>query len=217
MVPHWLRYVLPNDRREDFQKLIDAESQYLKGTLREYGDLPMKLFEHESGFKNLRLLRSLQKLSAIINLVTNEMRQGAYDKIVFFAKHAVVMKAAQMAMMNLKPKTLYPGSNPIKAEKDLELFNSGKRKVYISSIVAANKLDFVKFHDVQFVFFLETELDPSLNIRALETVSGDKIYARTFSLFGDTVDSRLEAMNRKAIYRHYHPNEEATDEIQAQH
>lgn len=174
--PFWIKYTIPTDNRADFDKLLEAEAGYLKGTLREYGDTPSKLLEHEDGFKNLRLFRSLQKLNAILSLVQNEIRQGAYSRVLMFAKHATTMKTAQIAMEKYKVKTLYPKSNPIKAETDLDRFNRGesKTRVYISSIVAANRLNFARFVDVPFVIFLDTEFDPNLNIGALERVAGEK-------------------------------------------
>lgn len=128
---------------------------------------------------NLRLLQALaksvstirryvgvQKVEKTAELVTEELRNGLYDKIVIFAIHRDVIEGLRVRLQEFHPLTLYGGSRFDRAHKHIDKFQSiPKHRVFIGNIAACGIA--INLTAATNVLMIEQEWTPASNAQAI--------------------------------------------------
>lgn len=85
-----------------------------------------------------RRYTGLQKVPAVIEKVSAELKAGAYQKIVLFAWHRAVIEMLRQGLTEFGAVTLYGGTPDAKRQRNIDDFKSdSKTRVFIGNILAA--------------------------------------------------------------------------------
>jgi len=87
---------------------------------------------------SLRQYVGLQKLQPLTEIITNELENNAYEKIVIFCIHRHLIEGFRQSLAKFKPVTLYGGTPADKRQKHIDTFvNNPRCRVFIGNIIAA--------------------------------------------------------------------------------
>ena len=113
----------------------------------------------------LRRYMGAQKVEAMVELVTSEFEAGAYDKLVIFAMHMVVIEELRYRLRKYNPVTLYGGTSPTKRQANIDRFQKDpKCKVFIGQVQAAGTA--INLTAAHHVLFAEYDWVPANNAQA---------------------------------------------------
>jgi SNF2 family DNA or RNA helicase len=141
----------------------------------------------------------LQKAPSVAKLISEELQEGAYEKIVLFAWHRDVVESLRLELAIWHPETLFGGTLLSKRTKILKNFKSDPRmRVLICNITAAGiAIDLTAASEVGFV---EASYVPADNAQAVLRVhrfpQTQPVRVRFFSLYKH-VDHRIHSILKR--------------------
>lgn len=147
-----------------------------------------------------RRFLGLQKVPKIAELITEELTDNHYPKIVLFAWHRDVIECLRMSLREFSPLTLYGGQLITKRDRTIRSFQTDPRvRVLIAQIAAAGvAVDLTAATEVGFV---EWSYVPSDNAQAVMRVhrfpQKQPVRCRFFSVFGSVDDTIAHVCKRK--------------------
>lgn len=200
------KYVIPRDRTDELNKIIEDELGILNGILDDKslsGELLETLKASSKSISTLRRYTALQKLEAACELITHELESGAYNKCVIFAHHRDCILGAMQRLHKFYPVSMYGGTSPSRLERNLKNFQNPKHKtrVFIGQISAAGTS--ISLSAANHIFFLEESFVPGDNMQAAERCGGvnqpNPIFVRTFCL-ENSVDQRVQDILRNKMH-----------------
>lgn len=163
-----IQFVFPEDRRDEFQKQIQAETKLVNDLTNKTGFTVdgMKILEGlATSISTLRKYIGLQKVRPTIDLVLEELNANAYDKIVIFAIHRDVIEQLRVGLTKFNAVTLYGGTDPDKRQKNIDKFQTNPRcRVFIGNIQACGTA--VNLTAASQVMFVEQDWVPGNNLQA---------------------------------------------------
>jgi SWI/SNF-related matrix-associated actin-dependent regulator 1 of chromatin subfamily A len=113
----------------------------------------------------LRRYIGMAKLPRIMDIIKEELEEGAYKKIVLFAIHKDVIENARLALKKYGAMTLYGGTPPNKRQIIIDHFmDNPEKKVFIGNIQAAGTG--ITLTSANEVAFIESSWVPSDNAQA---------------------------------------------------
>lgn len=120
---------------------------------------------------SLRRFIGLAKVGNICDIIKDELKNHAYDKIVLFAVHQSVIEEARILLGDFNPVTLYGKTPADKRQKNIQKFMTNKYcRVFIGNIEAAGTgIDGLQKAACE-VAFLEQDWVPSRNAQAIMRV-----------------------------------------------
>lgn len=142
----------------------------------------------------------LAKIDAVAEMVAGELEVGAYEKVVIFAQHRIVIETLREKLRKYHPVTLYGGTPPMKRERNIERFQKDpKYQVYIGNIIASGtNVTLTAAHNIVVV---EPDWVPGNNAQAImrcHRIGQDKpVYVRFVSLADNDLDRKIQRVNRR--------------------
>lgn len=188
-----------------FLKQLEEANRVVMEALRRAPDENDKLRELErsaSATATLRRYIGLAKLPAILDIIEDELKTGALQKIVLFGIHQQVIEQARERLKPFGAVTVYGGTPADKRQKNIDKFaKDPKTRVFIGNIVAAG----VGINGLQEscceVGFLESDWVPANNAQAAMRVhrmgQTNPVRVRVFALEKSIDDEIQEALTRK--------------------
>jgi SWI/SNF-related matrix-associated actin-dependent regulator of chromatin subfamily A-like protein 1 len=201
--PWFVDYVFPEDRREELKKKLDHENTILKNVLEasHMGADGIKVLEAVSkSLSTLRRYTGLQKLKAVTELVTEEMTEGYYDKLVIFAIHVSIIEGLRLSLRKFNPVVLYGGTPAEKRQKRIDKFqHNPKCKIFIGNIQACGTA--ISLTASNQVLFVESDWTPAYNSQAAmrcHRIGQDKPVFVRFVGLADSLDEKInQVLKRK--------------------
>jgi SNF2 family DNA or RNA helicase len=141
----------------------------------------------------------LSKVPAIVELITEELQENAYEKIVLFAWHRDVIRALTFALDELHPLVLYGGTPAIERDKRIQAFQTKKHhRVFIGQVLAAGVA--ISLTAACEVGFVESSWVPGENAQAamrVHRIGQDKPVRVRFFSAADTTDEVVQRVLRR--------------------
>jgi SWI/SNF-related matrix-associated actin-dependent regulator 1 of chromatin subfamily A len=202
------RWIMPEDNTKGLYQEIDREQTLVASLLGQVGfnkhtpsGAGMQALEAlAKSVSTLRQFTGLQKVKGTVELVTQELESGAYEKIVIFAIHRGVIEELRQQLKKFKPVTLYGGTDPKTRQKNIDKFQKNPRcKVFIGNIHAAGvAITLTAAHNVLFV---EQDWVPGNNAQAAmrcHRIGQTKpVYVR-FAGLANSIDEKIaQVLKRK--------------------
>lgn len=197
------KFMIPDDRSLECYEEVMAQEQLVRNVIETTGLGPagMKALEALApSISTLRMYAGAQKLDPAAELVSGELKSGAYDKIVIFAHHRDVIEGLRTRLEKFKPVTLYGGTPPEKRQQNIDNFQKNPYcRVFIGNIRAAGpSITLTAAHQVLFV---EQDWVPGYNAQAAMRVHriGQKapVFVRCLALAGGVDEKISQALKRK--------------------
>jgi SWI/SNF-related matrix-associated actin-dependent regulator 1 of chromatin subfamily A len=179
MLPSFVGWMIPIDRSKKLSKLLQTQEKLVESVLGRSGNSPhpramgaqigtssLRMLEAVAGsVSKLRMYTGLQKIDAVVELVTKELEAKAYNKIVIFAIHRDVIETLRHKLRKFWPATVYGGTDPHKKQKHVDRFqNNPTCNVFIGNIQAAGtNITLTAAHQV---LFIEQSWVPGENAQA---------------------------------------------------
>lgn len=212
----FIQYVFPVDRTNELEALLNRERQMIKDiTDKEgYGNQAMKVLEAMApSISTLRRYVGLQKVQACADIIVEELKNNAYEKIVIFAIHRDVIEALRLRMagaipgksgrrdFNFNPVTLYGGTPAEKRQINIDKFQKNpKCRVFIGNIQAAGTS--ITLTSANQVFFVEQSFVPGDNAQAAKRChrigQTKPVFVRVAGL-ADSYDERMSQMLKRKM------------------
>lgn len=191
-----------------FLEKLKADNDALRnalGVTSKFAERPNKdgLLLLESMAQSLTTLRrwiGAAKVPRMCDIIAEELEANAYDKIVIFAVHRVVIHESRIRLKKFKPVTLYGDTPPVKRQQNIDAFmNDPKCRVFIGNIQAAGTG--ITLTSAAEVAFFECDWVPSNNAQAAMRChrigQTRPVRVRFFSLY-QSVDEQVQAtLSRK--------------------
>lgn len=138
----------------------------------------------------LRRYIGLAKTPKVLEIITEELKENQYEKIVIFAVHQSVIEMTRSHLKDFNPVTLYGGTPPKKRQANIDRFQNDKYcRVFVGQIQAAG--DSITLTAAHEVAFLEADWVPFNNAQAAARChrigQTEKVRARFF-VCAETVD-----------------------------
>ncbi len=171
----FVQYVSPVDRRQELEEKLKTESQIMTLAL---NNIPDRNLAEGKGVEELKMLAAmsnsvatlrrytgLQKVQGAVELIAEELKSKAYEKVVIFAIHRDVIEGLRVKLRRFNPVTLYGGLDPAKRQRNIDRFmNDPKVQIFIGNIQAAGTaITLTSAHNVVFV---EQDWVPGNNAQA---------------------------------------------------
>lgn len=200
---NFMRYTITGDR--GVQKLhhdLAEQEVALKGALKLASSFADKLHAlagaDNAQTATLRQYVGLQKVPAVVDLISAELEHGEYEKIVLFAHHRAVIEALRMGLSRFGAVTLFGGTDPSKKQRNVDKFqNDPKCQVFIGNIQAAGIA--INLTAASNVAMVESDWVPANNAQAIMRCHriGQKqpVFVRFFSL-ADSIDEEIQKVLR---------------------
>lgn len=195
-------YVFPIDRRKELEQILEDESKLLMNILEKtkLGATGIKMLEAlAESVSTLRRYTGLQKVQSVADIITRELADFAYDKIVIFAIHRDVIEGLRLKLKQYGAVTCYGGTNPDTKQKNIDSFqNNPKTRVFIGNIQSAGTaITLTAAHNVAFI---EQDWVPGNNAQAAmrcHRIGQTKpVTVRFFSL-SNSLDERISKVLRR--------------------
>jgi SNF2 family DNA or RNA helicase len=146
------------------------------------------------------MVTGIQKYPAVADIIEEELKSNAYEKIVIFAIHQTVIEGMRQRLRKFKPVTLY-GLTPVeKRQRNIDKFMKEKScRVFIGNIQACGtNITLTAAHHVAFV---EQSWVPDDNAQAAMRVhrigQTNPVFVRFFGLANSFDDRLSEILKRK--------------------
>ena len=118
-----------------------------------------------SSVSTLRRYMGMQKALPLVDLVSSEFDAGAYDKLVIFCMHRVVIEELRYRLRKYNPVTLYGGTPASKRQAHIDRFQKDKHcKLFIGQVQAAGTA--INLTAAHHVLFAEYDWVPANNAQA---------------------------------------------------
>lgn len=163
------KFVVPVDRTEDLVKAIEAQLGVVEKAIHTYKHLPDGIMKGLASIAPsiglLRQYNGAQKVDPVIELVSQELDNLQYPKIVLFAYHVDVVEGLLAGLKKYGAATIYGGTRPDRFEKRVSDFQTRRRnQVLICNIQSAGtSLNLTAANQVMFV---EQDWVPGNNAQA---------------------------------------------------
>jgi SWI/SNF-related matrix-associated actin-dependent regulator 1 of chromatin subfamily A len=164
----FVQYVFPHDRRHELADKLRHENDLLHTIIKQTRTGNEGLGAIQAMYNSISTLRrytGLQKVQAVIEMVTEELKAKAYKKVVIFAIHRDVIESLRVGLIKYSPVTLYGGTDPQKRQKNVDKFQGkAKYKIFIGNIQAAGTA--ITLTAAHHVIFIEQDWVPGNNAQA---------------------------------------------------
>lgn len=212
----FVSYITPNDTRHELMEKLEKENKLIESVV-DHVRLGQEGLNTLSAIANsvssLRRYVGLQKLQPVADLVTEELTDNAYDKIVIFAIHRGVIEGLRDKLKAFRPLTLYGGTPEEKRNSHIDKFQKDPRyRVFIGNIQAAGTA--ITLTAAHQVLFVEQDWVPGNNAQAAMRChrigQTNPVFVRFVGL-ADSIDERIsQILKRKtrdltAIYENVLP------------
>lgn len=199
----FIQYVYPVDRTQFLFNKMREERALLEGVVGATGlgkDGLMGLNALAKSVSTLRRYTGLQKVKPIIELVTQELTDKAYEKVVIFAIHRDVIEGLRVGLRKFRPVTLYGGTAPNTRQSNIDKFQNNRlTRVFIGNIQAAGTS--ITLTSAHHVVFLEVDWVPGNNAQAAmrcHRIGQTKPVSVRFIGLSDSIDERItQVLKRK--------------------
>lgn len=162
------QYIFPIDRTQELNTKMESERQLISSIIEKGGMVKDTMRALEALAKSVSTLRrytGIQKVQASADIVSQELLNNAYRKIVIFAVHRDVIEGLRAKLSKFKPVTLYGGTDPGTRQKNIDKFqNNPKCRVFIGNIQAAGTS--ITLTAAHHVLFVEQDWVPGNNAQA---------------------------------------------------
>lgn len=144
MCQSFVRFTLNEDGLDELTKILEEEIGVVAGIVKGKNG-PELTFEAvkalEANAKSIMTLRrytGLQKVQPVVDLISDELENNAYDKIVLFAVHRDTVECLSHALKKFGAVHIYGGSKPERIAARVEKFQTDpKCRVFIGNIQSA--------------------------------------------------------------------------------
>jgi len=162
-------------------------------------DLAFAIESLGDSVSSLRRYVGLQKVAAVAQLVSQELKDGAYDKIGIFAIHTDVIANLKELLKPFNPVVVNGAVTPLMRQKAIDSFQTDpKTKVFIGNIKAAGTA--ITLTAAHQCLFLEQSWVPGENKQAADRFHrrGQKksVTVRLASL-ADSIDEKVTAVLKR--------------------
>lgn len=203
--PSYAEYFHPQNRQNELLDKIDKEEKLLRQLIEENvklnGETGMKLLEAlAKSVSTLRRYNGMQKVEPIAEIISDELMNGAYDKVVIFAVHQAVIEGLRSKLERFGCVTLYGGTPPNKRQINIDRFQTNPAvRVFIGNIQAAGTGITLTAADQ--VVVAESSWVPAENAQAIMRChrigQANPVTVRHFAL-RDSLDQKIQqAIKRK--------------------
>lgn len=167
MCKSFAKYVCPVDRSGDLIKDLEREMGVVNGIVKgKFTDAAMKALEaNAKSIMTLRRYNSMQKVEPVVELISQELKDNAYQKIVIFAIHRDTIVNLQDKLSKFGAVLVFGGSKPSRMEDRIKKFQTEKRtRVFIAQLhTAGTSLTLTAADQVMFV---DLDWVPGNNLQA---------------------------------------------------
>lgn len=198
---HFREYVL---RPDLFKADMEKQVQILSTLTEDLGIGPkggsLKILEGIAPkVKSLRRWVGLQKVQSVIKLVSQELKDGAYDKIVLFAVHKDVLSELLRGLADFGSVLIYGGTPPEKRDRAIKKFQTDpKTRVFIGQIIAAGTA--INLTAAHHVMVVEADWTPANNQQAVmrcHRIGQTKPVTVRFAAIAGSIDQRIQNVLRR--------------------
>jgi SWI/SNF-related matrix-associated actin-dependent regulator 1 of chromatin subfamily A len=169
MTKCFIKYVYPSDNTAELEQTIKEQYGILKGIVDGgFTFETMKAMEVAAkSTATLRRLNGLQKIAPVLELIEDELQNGAYQKVVIFAHHRDTIEHLHMYTRKYKSVKIYGGSKPDKLEERVRMFQKHPGcKIFIGNIGAAGTS--INLTASNQVIVMEPDWVPGNNLQAIK-------------------------------------------------
>lgn len=198
--PSYSEYFHPTNRENELLEKLDKEEKLVRQLLEENVKLNsesgMKLLEAiAKSVSTLRRYNGMQKVEPIAEILTDELMNGAYHKVVIFAVHQAVIEGLRSKLERFGCVTLYGGTPPNKRQVNIDRFQTNPAiRVFIGNIQAAGTGITLTAADQ--VVVAESSWVPAENAQAIMRChrigQANPVTVRHFAL-KDSLDQKIQA------------------------
>lgn len=147
----------------------------------------------------LRKINGLKKVSSIIELVTQELNDGLYNKIIIFAVHRDVIEALKEGLKQFNPAVINGGVSHKVRQDGIDRFqNDYNCKVFIGQIIAAGTA--ITLTASNQVLMLEADWTPGNNAQAIMRAhrrgQTSPVFVR-FAMLDNSIDTKVTKVYRR--------------------
>lgn len=224
----FVKWVFPFDRKDELQEQLARERHLVHELIHNNGyklTTMNALQAINSSVATLRRYMGMQKVPAIAEIIKEELRTKAYEKIVIFAIHRDVIEHLRIALCKFGAVTLYGGTPPEKRQIKIDKFmNTKKCRVFIGNIQCCGTA--ITLTAAHHVVFAEQSWVPSENAQAMmrcHRIGQRKPVSVRFFALADSFDERLMFVLKKKTkdltqvfdgqWREMYAEDEESDEL----
>jgi SNF2 family DNA or RNA helicase len=198
----FVEYVFPEERTHELTAKLDHERTMITNVMKAAKMGPDGLRVLEAIAKSVSTIRrytGLQKLKAVTELVTEEMSQGKYSKLVIFAIHVSIIEGLRKSLRKFNPVVLYGGTPAHKRQKRIDKFQqSAKTQIFIGNIQACGTA--INLTAANQVLFVESDWTPAYNSQAAmrcHRIGQDKPVFVRFIGLADSIDEKINLILKR--------------------
>lgn len=206
-------YVYPNDRTPELNVKMAKEhnllamnlqalkkSERYQGAFNDHTTATIKMLEALAGsVSTLRRYNGLQKVDAVVEMLTEELDSDAYEKVVIFCVHRDVIEILRRRLEKYGPVTLYGKTSPASKQRNVDRFqNNPNCRVFIGNILAAGTA--VTLTASNQVVFVEQEWTPGHNAQAAmrcHRIGQTRPVTVRFITIAGSIDEKINAILRR--------------------
>lgn len=149
----------------------------------------------------VRRLTAVLKAAPVGKLIAEELRDGAYDKIVIFAHHLAALDALRTELAEFSPCEIRGGQTDKSRQAQIDAFQTDpSRRVILVQQRAGYHT--ITLHAAAQVVFLEQSWTPDENVQAAKRChrigQTRPVFVRNFGLVGSVDDAVSQVLSRKA-------------------
>jgi SNF2 family DNA or RNA helicase len=193
------------DLTEEEQATVLKETDHFQHILPSFenglvNDATVALLEGlANSVATLRRYNGCQKIEPVADLVSIELENGNYDKVVLFCIHRDVVAGLKTRLAKWKPVTITGATLPAARQKIIDEFtNNPRRKIFIGNIRAAGTA--INLSVARHIYMVEQEWVPGDNQQAIARCSGitqkEPVFVRCVSIAG-SIDEKVSAILRR--------------------
>lgn len=196
-LPSFAHYLFPEDRRDDLFKEIKTQKALLQSVWDNmkpsYTDRVMTIDGISRSVSTLRRYTGLQKCQATIELVSKELSNNAYKKIVIFAIHTDVISTIRQGLREFDPVILFGKTDPVTRQKNIDRFQKNpKCRVMIANVHAAGTA--ITLTAAHHILFVEMDWVPGNNAQAImrcHRIGQENPVSARFMAIDDSLDEKI--------------------------
>lgn len=159
-------YFIPTPMLKKFNEDMGKQEDILRFVLEQGGTVAAEALPVlANSLSTLRRYTALAKLDGVADIVHEELKYGAYDKVVIFAIHQTVIEGLKLRLAKYHPVTLYGGTPIERRHLNVKKFQTDpKCRVFIGNIQAAGTG--ITLTAANQIIFLEQDWVPGNNAQA---------------------------------------------------
>ena len=197
------KWVVPKDCTADLLKILEQELGVINGIVNGgFTDLAMKALEaNAKSIMTLRRYNSMQKVEPVVEMIAEELDNGAYKKIVIFAIHRDTIVTLQERLGKKYGAVLvFGGSKPSRIADRIAAFQdpNSKCRVFIAQIQTAGTSLTLTAADQ--VLFVDQDFVPGNNSQAAarcHRIGQTKPVTVRFVALADSIDQHIAGILRR--------------------